>query len=302
MTKAIFTTRIDPSYNDSPEQFYHFPKQYLSRVKKTIGDWIVYYEPSRTGKQSARRDGRKAYFAIAQVVSIREDHQIKDHYYADVTGYMEFDRSIPFRENDHFYESALRSQQGQTATGVFQNAVRAVPEEEYGLLLQAGFATILTEQEPAHIEMNQPGLKEEQQIFQRPIIEQITKRPFRDVAFKHNIRRAYDSTCAITGLKLINGGGRCEIEAAHIRPVGDGHNGPDSIRNGLALSRTFHWMFDRGLISLSNDHKILTAENLIPDQVQGMLPRDHKIQIPNDPALQPHPQYLEYHRDTIFKG
>lgn len=302
MAKSIFTTRINPSYDDLPEDFYHFPKQYLSRVEKTIGDWIVYYEPSRTGKQSARRDGRKAYFAIAQVVKIREDKQIKDHYYADVSGYMEFDRSVPFREGDHFYESALRNPQGQTATGVFQNAVRTIPDEEYNLILQAGYASILTEQTPATTEPSQPGLMEEQQIFQRPLIEQVTKRPFRDVAFKHNIRKAYDSTCAITGLKLTNGGGRCEIEAAHIRPVSDGHDGPDSIRNGLALSRTFHWMFDRGLISLTNDHRILTAENLIPDQVQGMLPLDQKIQIPDNPALQPHPQFLEYHRDTIFKG
>ena len=37
----------------------------------------------------------------------------------------------------------------------------------------------------------------------------------------------------MTGLKLINGGGRCEIEAAHIIPVAK--NGPDSPRNGIAF-------------------------------------------------------------------
>ena len=59
--------------------------------------------------------------------------------------------------------------------------------------------------------------------------------------------RAYDARCAITGLKLINGGGRAEVAAAHIRPVEA--NGPDIISNGIALSATAHWMFDRGLIS-----------------------------------------------------
>ena len=43
-----------------------------------------------------------------------------------------------------------------------------------------------------------------------------------------------------------NGGGRAEAQAAHIQPVAE--NGPDSLRNGVALSSTFHWMFDRGLI------------------------------------------------------
>jgi len=41
---------------------------------------------------------------------------------------------------------------------------------------------------------------------------------------------------AITGLKLINGGGRAEVDAAHTRPVEA--NGPDVLSNGIALSGT----------------------------------------------------------------
>ncbi|MCH7935717.1 MAG: HNH endonuclease [Proteobacteria bacterium] len=302
MSKAIFTTRVNPSYDDLPENFYHFPKQYLKRVEKTVGDWIVYYEPSRIGDGSSRRDGRKAYFAIAQVGKIRNDPQHQDHFYADVSGYIEFDRPVPFREGDHFYESALRNSQGETATGVFQNAVREIPEDEYSLILEAGFAAVIGELELPLSKHHQPGLMEEQLPFQRPITEQLIKRPFRDIAFKKNVRSAYDSTCAITGLKLINGGGRCEIEAAHIRPVGGGHNGPDSVRNGVALSRTVHWMFDRGLISLTDDYEILTAEKLVPDQMKRMFHPDQKILLPENPLSRPHRHFLEYHRDTIFKG
>jgi putative restriction endonuclease len=42
----------------------------------------------------------------------------------------------------------------------------------------------------------------------------------------------------MTGLRIFNGSGRAEVQAAHIRPVAD--NGPDSVRNGLALSSTIH--------------------------------------------------------------
>ncbi len=45
--------------------------------------------------------------------------------------------------------------------------------------------------------------------------------------------RAYDERCAITGLKLINGRGRAEVAAAHIRPVEA--SGPDIVSNGCAL-------------------------------------------------------------------
>jgi putative restriction endonuclease len=41
VTKAVFTTKVDPSYDDLPEQRYHFPKTYLRAVEEARGDWIV---------------------------------------------------------------------------------------------------------------------------------------------------------------------------------------------------------------------------------------------------------------------
>ena len=93
-----------------------------------------------------------------------------------------------------------------------------------------------------------PGFDDEPVIFARPIVEQLIARPFRDAAFAVVVKRAYGDACALTGLKIVNGGGRTEAQAAHIRPVAS--DGPDSVRNGLALSATVHWMFDRGLVSV----------------------------------------------------
>ena len=95
-----------------------------------------------------------------------------------------------------------------------------------------------------------PGMQEQQSVFQheqeRSRVAYLTSRIVRDSIFRRIVLRAYDARCAITSLKLINGGGRAEVEAAHIRPVEA--NGPDIVSNGLALSGTAHWMFDRGLI------------------------------------------------------
>ena len=61
----------------------------------------------------------------------------------------------------------------------------------------------------------------------------LASRIVRDRVFRRIVLRAYDERCAVSGLKLINGGGRAEVAAAHIRPVEA--DGPDIVSNGIAL-------------------------------------------------------------------
>src|SRR5207302_10438867 len=126
--------------------------------------------------------------------------------------------------------------------------------DEFDRILQTGFAPVLGEN-IASQETVMPGYSEPRTPFERPIVEMTVLRPFRERSFMHNVRSAYENRCAMTGLRLINGGGRPEVQAAHIQPVAS--SGPDSVRNGLALSGTIHWMFDRGLISIGDDLRIL---------------------------------------------
>jgi putative restriction endonuclease len=108
------------------------------------------------------------------------------------------------------------------------------------------------------------------------------------------------SPCAMTGLKIINGGGRSEVQAAHIRPVE--HRGPDSVRNGIALSGTMHWMFDRGLISVEDDYSLLLAKDRLPDTVGRLLGENTSLLLPERLEMRPNPKFLDYHRLEVFKG
>ena len=92
---------------------------------------------------------------------------------------------------------------------------------------------------------------------QRDRVSVTVSRILRDRVFRRVVLRAYDERCAVTGLRFINGSGRAEVAAAHIRPVEA--SGPDIVGNGIALSGTAHWMFDRGLISLADDLEILIS-------------------------------------------
>jgi putative restriction endonuclease len=300
MVKAVFTTRVDPTYDDLPEVRYHFPRNYLRTAEQAIGDWIIYYEPRRKSDAPGSKGGRQSYFATARVMNIEQDPSRSDHYYAFIADYLEFDRPVPFKEGEHYYESTLRREDGGTRLGPFRQAIRTMSDHEYDQILQAGYTTVLDLRDEGFGLSSTPGLAEEINVFERPFIESIVARPFREAAFSRHVKKAYDDTCAITGIKLINGGGRAEVQAAHIRPVAA--KGPDSVRNGVALSGTIHWMFDRGLISVDDDYTILIARDQLPDTITRLINADGCLRPPTIPELSPHPQFLRFHREEVFKG
>jgi putative restriction endonuclease len=182
--------------------------------------------------------------------------------------------------------------------------VRPISDQEFTEILAAGFAAELSLNPTA----TQPDLilparlMEAAAEFERPVIERVMSRPVRDAAFRHAIQAVYESTCAMTGIRLINGGGRSEAQAAHIRPVEE--RGPDSIGNGLALSGTVHWMFDRGLVSLGDppDYPILLTRQGMPDSVRRLFNPDMLLRKPADQRFWPAPAYTEFHRKQVFKG
>jgi putative restriction endonuclease len=296
--KAIFTTKIDPTYDDLPEFRYHFPQTYRRAVESTIGDRIIYYEPRRSTGHLSSRGGRQVYFATARVAAVQPDPTLADHFYAFMEDFLEFPQAVPFKEGDDYYESALRRSDGGTSKGAFGRAVRLIPDGEYASILTAASAELLTPRNSNDVALVH-GFADEPASFERPIVERVTSRPFRDAAFSSAVRSAYANTCAMTGLKIINGGGRPEVQAAHIKPVSV--SGPDSVRNGIALSGTIHWMFDRGLLSLDDDLTVLMA-NGVPDTVRRLIRPERKLRLPERLEFRPHPQFLSYHRSSIFKG
>lgn len=120
-------------------------------------------------------------------------------------------------------------------------------------------------------------------------------RKVRDAAFRGHVLDAYDSRCAVTGLRMVNGGGKAEAQAAHIWGVGEG--GPDIVQNGIALSATAHWLFDRHLISLDDDYRLLVSHNKVPSELIRLFPPPgEQVHLPSNPHLHPNRDYVARHR------
>lgn len=80
------------------------------------------------------------------------------------------------------------------------------------------------------------------------------------------------------------------------------HNGSDSLRNGLALSGTLHWIFDRGLISVANDGEtiLVSCNKASGAVVDRLLGSEGMIWMPEDERNWPHPANLAWHRENVF--
>jgi len=116
----------------------------------------------------------------------------------------------------------------------------------------------------------------------------------RDARFKQQVLFAYGNRCAVTRIQLKL------VDAAHILPVGaPGSN--DLVRNGLALSPTYHRAFDAGLIYLDQSYSMRLNEGRLRalqalnvgggiDSFRGPL---GEIFLPPDPNQRPLPELIK---------
>ena len=119
--------------------------------------------------------------------------------------------------------------------------------------------------------------------------------------FKREVLTNYNNTCAISGLRINIARNISMLDACHIIPFSDSYD--DTITNGISLTPTLHRAFDRGLISISNDYRVLIKNNF---QEAGTSPysikqfEGKKITLPNYLHRYPSQDSLSYHRKKMM--
>ncbi|MGW0031513.1 HNH endonuclease [Streptomyces sp. NPDC003314] len=114
--------------------------------------------------------------------------------------------------------------------------------------------------------------------------ETITQRVIRDTAVSRYVKQLHDNTCQACGTRLTTPGGAYS-EAAHIRPLGQPHSGPDVAANVLCLCPNHHVLFDRGMLSISQ-------ELIVTDHSSGSILGPLRVAEGHSTGL----EYLAYHR------
>lgn len=153
----------------------------------------------------------------------------------------------------------------------------------------------LARREPTAVEVR-PGL-----VVNEPLprygAEFLTRARLGQGAFRVLVTEAYSRRCALTGEKTLP-----VLEAAHIRPYADA--GPHAVSNGLLLRSDLHLLFDKGLLTVTPEHRIEISGRIREQYENGRiyyaLHGETLRVIPESVIERPSPEFLDWHNRNVF--
>jgi putative restriction endonuclease len=143
--------------------------------------------------------------------------------------------------------------------------------------------------------VRQPGVAEPQARFGEP---QLIRPRLGQGAFRVLVTDIYRRRCAVTGERTLPA-----LEAAHIRPYGDG--GAHEARNGLLLRRDIHSLFDAGYVTVTPDRHFEVSRRIKEEFDNGVhyyALHGQPIEVPDATIQGPDPAALAWHNENCFRG
>ncbi len=118
--------------------------------------------------------------------------------------------------------------------------------------------------------------------------------------FRNTLMKNYSERCCITGIAV-----PALLVASHIKPWKDADPKTERLTgsNGLLLNALHDRAFDKGLMTIDCNHKVVLSSKLKRD-VPNMewLFRFEGEQIVEPKAMPPAREFIEYHNDVVFIG
>jgi putative restriction endonuclease len=119
--------------------------------------------------------------------------------------------------------------------------------------------------------------------------------------FKKVVPRLYGYRCCISELKIDSLFDIAMVDACHIIPFSTSFD--DTIKNGISLCPNLHRAFDRGIITIDQNYKVVISQTFVENlNVYGIRQFEGKtISLPNDNQFYPSLDNLAWHQQNIFK-
>jgi hypothetical protein len=250
-------------------------RQNLYRAIRLIGRRLLLYRP--------RDEDDHGYFGTATIADVEIDPGSSTFIWLALTNTTLFSKPVPLSElygtlhvNDnpfHTYSRALR------------------PVTDYELQMLLGLE---------HVD-GSPGLNEGHlrvELDEAAPNWSVSKSKTRRRLLRAQMLELYGPHCALSGHLHIGLNGRFyETQVGHV--VALEYGGPDIIQNVIPMTGTANWHWDHGLISLTNEGRILVSSRASPD-TRKLFKAGRQVHFP-DPRFWPRAEYLQWHRDVVYE-
>lgn len=214
--------------------------------------------------------------------------------------------SIQFRQGTltRALEEELAFESKQVAGGNVEVVVAFMPEsfEQYLFEIQPAYhapGSVVGEVEGAALDAIAFRMLTDQELGEVPdrrrrVLRQVSA-DIRDRRFRRKVLQVYEHRCALCGLQ------GDLVEGCHIK--GFAEEGPDDVRNGIALCYLCHKAYDRYLVAIDGDYTIRLNRNRDRslrddgrsgglDEMYARMRIGQRVYLPQDGRFQPNPEQL----------
>ncbi len=149
--------------------------------------------------------------------------------------------------------------------------------------------------------LNEPSEEYHQEI--KKLMQQKNEEEIflRGSLFKREIPKIYNNTCCISGMRIDATIAISMVDACHIVPFSLSYD--DTVTNGIALCPNLHRAFDRGLIAIDEDYKVVVSNSFKEDESNYSIGafEGKEIQLPKMKSYYPLRENFVWHRKNVFK-
>ena len=149
--------------------------------------------------------------------------------------------------------------------------------------------------------LNEPS-EEYCQEIKKLMLQQNEEEIFlRGSLFKREIPKIYNNACCISGMRIDATISISMIDACHIVPFSESYD--DTITNGIALCPNLHRAFDRGLISIDDNYKVVVSKSFKEHETGYSIRtfENKTISLPTQESYFPKTNNFLWHLKNIFK-
>lgn len=273
------------------------PNQHRIRValvgyetaRQAVGGRIILHAP--------RDDVYAGYFATALLNKVERGE--RGFLYLFLKGIRFLPKVVPTSVAGLAVETELGSPRGEPQYHRYAPGLHLIKKATYNRILSMG-----------GIAWQTPLGKDAQEIAepeQEPFIDAVTeltlhryrvRQELIRMDLKNHLLERCGAVCCLSGRRLNVPDGPSLLTLSHYWPLG--HNGPDNLHNTGLMTCMIHQIWENGLVTMLSDWRLVFAPDMPPLFLAEFNGRT-AAEFPDDPSVQPDPEYLYYHRTNIFE-